>query len=115
MPILLTTPYNPGSADPGGSYPRAKITGFSIDLHAKVIHARLEYGDVVGGSWVRGRASMEPEVCIENKPSDPGPATTDYDDMVAELPDTDETIYAAAARVLYEYLLANDILDGTIE
>ena len=115
MPILLTTPYNPGSADPGKSYPRAKITGFSIDLHAKVIRARLEYGDVVDGAWVRGLVSTEPEVCIENKPADPGPASTDYDDMVAELPDEEETIYVAAARVLYEYLLANDILDGTIE
>jgi hypothetical protein len=115
MPILLTTPYDPGSSDPGETYPRAKITGFSIDLHAKVVQVRLEYGDVVDGSWVRGKASLEPSVCIENKPAEPGPATTDYDDLVAELPEAEETIYAGAARVLYEYLIAKGILSGTIE
>jgi len=115
MPVLLTQPYNPGDADPEASYLYAKINGFNIDLHGKTITVRIEYGNVVGGVWVRGPASIEKQVLIQNQSADAGGPTTDYDDMISELPEESETIYNGAARVLYEYLLAEGILSGTIE
>jgi len=117
MPIVLTTPYDPGDKDPGKTYSRAKIVCFTIDTEAKFVTFWFQYGDVVAGAWARGKSSPDISHTIQNLPAEPGPATTDYDDMVAEVTTVGEghVIYAGAKRVLYEWLLDKGILSGTIE
>jgi hypothetical protein len=117
MPLLLTTSYDPGDSDPGHTYPRAKIVRVTVDTEAKFIEFIFQYGDEVAGAWVRGKSSPDVLHIIQNAPSEPGPATTDYDDMIAEATtvDEDHVIYAGVKRVLYEWLLDKGILSGTIE
>lgn len=108
MPLLLTTPYDPGAADPSGSYPRGKILGFSIDTEKSTIHFDLEYGDVNGDVWERGGAAPRKQYVV---------ADADYDAMVVGETTAGEghVIYAGAKRVLYQWLIDNGHEAGTVE
>ena len=108
MPLLLTTPYDPGAADPGETYPRAKIRGFSIDTELSRINFDLEFGDMNGDTWEAGTASPRKQHVVED---------TDYDAMVVEETTVGEghVIYAGAKRVLYQWLLDNGHEAGTVE
>lgn len=107
MPILLTTPYDPGDNNPGVTYPRAKITGFS---HSNgVIGFGVTYGDLVDGvpgTWERGTGSPAKSFTIEG---------ADYSAMVAEVATAGEKIYDEVARVLYEWLISEGHFAGSIE
>lgn len=107
MPILLTTAYDPGDNNPGVTYPRAKILGFSFQQG--VIGFSFGYGDLDGGApgtWVKGLGSPTKSFTIEG---------SDYDAMVAEIATGGELIYDEVARVLYEWLIANGHVAGTVE
>jgi len=110
MPVLLTTPWNPGDRDSGHTYPRAQISYLAITPEGpnKSIMVSVEYGDMVNAEWVRGTASTTLEYRI---------AGADYDAMIAEeIEEGDnDLIYAAAKRVVYEWLIAEEHLIGTIE
>lgn len=114
MPVLLTTPFNPGDLDSGNTYPRAHIVSFTINTVTSAptpgpfIDVTYEFGDVVGGVWEKGAASPRRAAVVRG---------SDYDDMVAEPAIQAESylIYAGAKRVLYQWLIDQDLLDGTIE
>lgn len=121
MPVLLTTPFDPGDLDPGNTYPRAKIRSFTwketfeqIDggsEKTELIGVTFEYGDLdsgQAGTWIAGAATPQKTYDIVG---------TDYDDMVAEVANSEESyvIYAGAKRVLYQWLIDNGHLAGTIE
>lgn len=107
MPILLTTAYNPGDADPGKTYPRVKIISFSLVPDDKYLDMQLEYGDVSEGNWVPGVAKRIGKQIT-------GAA---FDSLAGgSLPlDANELIYDGASRTLYQWLLDNNIFAGTIE
>lgn len=115
MPILLDTPWNPGDADPGQTYPRAKITKFSIEPDRIIsgsmsgsIVVDIQYGDNLSGSsgsWSRGDASPGYGWMITG---------SDYDALVSVTGSSD-SIYNDAKASLYNWLLDNNHLSGTIE
>ena len=108
MPILLTTPFNPGAFDAGHTYPRAKIITFFHDTEKEVMRVGIDFGYEVNGTWESGAA--------ENKVKTYTISGEAYDDMVAEDPDPGESVYDAVKRLLYEYLIEEvPELDGTIE
>jgi hypothetical protein len=117
MPVLLTTPYNPGDRDPGNTYPRAKLQTFMwVERHdggekRESINVTIEYGDLdegQAGTWIPGAATPIQRFSVTG---------SDYDAMVAEVATTEEgyAIYAGAKRVLYQWLIDNGHLVGTIE
>lgn len=108
MPVLLTTPWNPGDADPAKTYPRAQISALTIKPKEGAIHIVVEFGNVVDNEWVRGDASPQKAYLVSG---------TDYDTMIAETTEEGDAgvIYTAAKRVAYEWLIANNHLAGTIE
>jgi hypothetical protein len=107
MPIQLTASYNSG--DINGSLTHVKIAEMKIVPDAKRIEAVARMGKIVGGVFQYG-------VAIEN-------VTTkhftiegaDYDTMIAETSAAaDEVYYDEEARLLYEWLIANNHFAGTI-
>jgi len=110
MPVLLTTPWNPGDRDPGHTYPRAQITYLAITPEGanRSIVVSFEYGDMVNAVWVRGAGTTAVEYRISEG---------DYDAMIAEeIEEGDnDLIYKGAKRAVYEWLIAEGFLAGTIE
>lgn len=115
MPILLVNPWNPGSADPGFSYPRAKIVSFNIEPDRIVnglsgaIVINIEYGDNLSGSsgsWSRGPAAPRNSWLLSG---------SDYDLLVSTTGSSSESIYNTAKASLYKWLTDNGFLSGTIE
>jgi len=109
MPVLLTTPFNPGDMDPGQTYPRANIIFQSIRPEDEVITVQYEFGDVTSGlDWIRGSASPVRTVDFSGE---------DYEYLIDEAAEEEEDfkIYVGAKRVLYEKLMDKGLLDGDIE
>jgi hypothetical protein len=108
MPILLTTPFDPGAFDPGNTYPRAKIVQYVHNVGDRMT-VTMELGDVDGeGQWERGLEAKAFSFSIWGLA---------YDSMMENaVPEEGETIYEASKRVLYEYVIANyPQFAGTIE
>jgi hypothetical protein len=96
MPISLTTPWNPGNYDAGKTYVRAKILHVNISPESKMIRVVVDFGDVVDGKWVSGKApDKEKPILIKG---------ADYEAMVADIPQEGEKTYDAIKRVVYAYL-----------
>lgn len=107
MPIILTTPANPGDNDPGNSYALAKIWDVRISLRRKRISFTLAFGDIIDGEWKDGVGISIKSYEIVGK---------EYEAVVAESSSKGETIYAGVKRVLYEWLQAHeDRFKGVIE
>lgn len=108
MPMLLTTAFDPGDLDAGASYPRAQIIHFEIDSESKFIRLSVVFGNMSGDDWVSGPASPKHTFIVRD---------SDYDTMVAEAATSEEgyAIYAGAKRVLYQWLIDNGHLSGTVE
>jgi len=100
MPIALTTAYNPGDNDPNKTYPQAKIISYNIDIIYKSIHVLCQYGNTVDSVWVRGAGAPDKGFSIVGQA---------FLDIIAELPEEGETVYETVSRVLYEYLLDEDV------
>lgn len=108
MPVLLTTPFNPGDLDPGKTYPRAQIVEQRIRPEEKRISVSWEYGTVVETAWVPGDKSPSRTVDFTG---------ADYDALILEdaIEDEDYLIYAGAKRVLYALLISKGYLVGVVE
>ena len=104
MPILLTTPFNPGDVDPGATYAEAKITEFRIGIeHRKRIEVLVELGNTVDGEWVPGKVPAH-SVLIEDLRE-----STPYTDVIMANPQ----LYGGMALVLYGLVqLFDPVLEG---
>ena len=107
MPIQLTTSYDSGDID--GELTHVKIPEMKFMPDAKRIELVTRMGKMVGGVFQYG-------VAVEN-------ATTkhfivedaDYDTMIAEMSaGASEVYYDEVARLLYEWLIANNHFAGTV-
>ena len=107
MPIQLTIPFNPGDLDPGKTYPEAKLIEININLQQKMIRLTAVCGEEVSGIWQGGYMSKTFNVEIKGE---------DYDTIILEttISGEDHQIYAGIKRVLYQYLIDEGILEGTI-
>lgn len=105
MPLLLTTPLNPGDLDPAGPYTHLKIDWFALLVPDNKIELVTSYGTMDGSTYTKGAVSPVTKYEV---------AGADYGTMVTSLPNEGETIYAAAGRKLYEWLIAKGHAAGTI-
>ena len=107
MPILLTTPFNPGDLDPGNTYAEAKIKNVYINLHDKCINVAWIAGNTVSGSWVQGAVAQVQDIWIQDG---------DYDSIVQEQISGSDNgcIYEGVKRVLYNYLIDHGCVSGSI-
>ena len=108
MSILLNTPLNPGDLDPGvvSGYQEVKILSFKLDTERNRIELNCAYGNTVSGIFKRGIAQDNFYVITNSG----------YQELIASgTPEEGETIYEAAGRELYEWLLSNGYFLGTIQ
>lgn len=107
MPIQLSVPFNPGDLDPGKTYPQAKIKNINIDLDSKAIIISWTYGEEINNVWAVGSASKPKEVWIRGD---------DYNTIIMSLisESDNDIIYEGIKRVLYQYLINNNYLTGSI-
>ena len=123
MPILLTSPKDVGDLDPNavnGVYTQLKIVFQGCDLKKKMLELTLEHGNTVNGEWVSGILPPIP-VFIVNIPElvdgngNPIAAVPHYNTLVAVKPDDLQvSYYDGTAKTLYQWLIDNDWVDGTI-
>jgi len=112
MPVLLTTPFDPGDLDPGHTYLRAAITDYVTALHSEGASPQImvyyTFGDIVEGQFVKGGVAPARSVSISG---------SDYATIIASLATEEEdySLYEGVKRVLYTYLIDNGYLVGTIE
>lgn len=126
MKIVLTTPFNPGDLDKGATYPHVYIPRLSDAPQGTSLAFDWEYGtattttvaNVPGTgplgaagtvnvvSWNKGMGSFTKTVTISG---------TAYLSIVNQTPllSTD-TSYNMILRQLYQYLLTNNLVAGTI-
>lgn len=105
MPLLLTTPFEPGDLDPGAHYTHLKVEWFAMLVPDLKLELVTTYGTQAGAVYTKGVASPNKKYDI---------AGPDFFTMVQKLPHDGETIYNAAARELYEWLIAKGHAAGTI-
>lgn len=105
MPWQLTTPLNVGDLDTG-SYSQIKITRLTHDSVRGFLNVDLEYGNTTAGKWVPGVAPRTKQTSIFINDQD-------YQDLVEDSIATDgENVYEAIKRVLYAYLVTNNIISA---
>jgi hypothetical protein len=105
MPLLLTTPFNPGDIDPGQTYTHAKIEYFGFVAPNNLIEVVLTFGTMAGSVFTKGAVAPNRKYNITGN---------DFITMVQKLPLGGETTYTAAARELYEWLISKGYAAGTI-
>lgn len=111
MPILLTSPFNPGDVDPGASYSHVQIVGMRWFLSGS-IEITIARGRIVAGVFVEGRVPRETIIVANNSRSIP--PGTDYTGLLTGTPNPGETTYQAVGRGLYGHLIAKGIYPGTV-
>lgn len=96
MPIQLTTPFAVGDFD-SADYAQVRVVSFTLHSVKNHIEVEVQHGNTVDSAWVGGRKAPAVHL-IEG---------ADYLAMVTEMPGGGETIYQAASREIYEWLIAN--------
>jgi hypothetical protein len=127
MSILLTTPqsFDPGHGQATIQYPEVKIVQVDHDIVAKRMVLHLQYGETINDDW-HGSPLMEKHFeVIENfagnpdgngggwlPGQEPDPA---YDLFMVghQASSTQTLLYDEVASALYQYLLDEDIYEGT--
>lgn len=126
MKIVLTTAFNPGDLDPGKSYPHVYIPRTSDAPQGTNLSFDWEYGTATSSSvanvpgvgalgtagsvtvvnWVKGTGSFTKTVTISG---------TAYLAITNQTPIiSTDTSYNTLQRALYQYLLTNSIVAGSI-
>jgi len=99
MPVTLTAAVKPGDLD-SVDYAEAKITAFVMYLNQKQMEIIVEWGNTVDGKWEQGLKPKSHIVLTGD----------DYDAVVAD----NATTYAAVKSDLYQYLIDEGIVAGTV-
>lgn len=104
MPILLTTPLDPGSFDTA-TYDHVKIINQTHRMNRiePSIMLFLSYGTVTDGVWVPGNNTPSTAVY----PVNVSVSGEDYISLISHDSLDGEKTYAAVKRGLYEYLQSN--------
>ena len=110
MEILLTTPYDPGDADPGQTYARLKLREVRHLVSGKEIRCSCEYGNIVDSAWVPGVASEIMWHSIHNDDT-----TQHYDNLVSQSVVAGELVWTAPQKRVYQWLLDQSVYAGTID
>lgn len=120
MPILLTSSIQTGDLDTSGPYLHVKITDLILDTINKKITVTCFHGNDSGGIWTQGIKARD-RFAIKNIPAvldedgvEITPADPQYDTIIAIMPGAGETIYQAASKQLYQWLLDKGHYVGTI-
>lgn len=125
--LQLTTPYNPGDADPGASYTHVKITSmrvvFDEDEEPPGILLTAHRGTFESSVWARGAAALAQTFKVADHPEitdTEGEVVTaadpQYTTMIAALVaagDVGERKYDVIAKELYQWLIDQGHFVGT--
>jgi len=103
--IDLTTDYDPGSADTGGSYTHVGVSNLGFNQSQSRIDVAYEYGKVVEGAFVAGNAP---------KVTTPPIMGDDYTALEALLSSEDEPCLDAFLRALLQLAITKTWFAGTI-
>lgn len=107
MPILLTTPKNPGDLDAVSSYTHVELISFRWSNG--LIEFSMMYGTMSGNSFVPGKWAPNKHTVSNN----PKTGLTEYTDMIAEVTLDGETAFESVGRIIYTFVLAKGIYAGT--
>ena len=110
MEILLTTPYDPGDADPEQTYARMKIRQLKHSVSGKEILCSCQYGNLVEGEWVPGVASDVMWHSIHNTDT-----VMHYDNLVSQSVVAGELVWTAPQKRVYQWLIDEGKYSGTID
>lgn len=111
MPLNLITPVpvTDPRIDGVASYPQLKIVRQSHDPILMRIEIICQYGNTINDVWTPGVLSKKTYTIRNwNEYDADGNVTvshTDYTDMVSELSLLNESVYAGAKRLLYQWLI----------
>ena len=108
MPLILTTPYNPGDLD-SVEYAEARIQRIDIVPGSNQIQLYVEHGNTVDGTWVAGLDQAHKHHLVRDVGGD-----TDYTTMLSVVPNGTENLYEAIKRVAYQWLLDKGHFAGTV-
>jgi hypothetical protein len=103
MPILLTTPYDPGDLDTT-TYAQVEIVSLHEEKIQRFFRLYCQYGNTVSSVWTPGVIDIA-QFQIKN---------TDYTDILNRLPLSGNTGYQTLYKGLYQYLIDQHIYPGTI-
>lgn len=104
MHVLLTTPYNPGDADPGVTYARVRVTTVVIDRVAWTTRIEYQWGNYSAPTWTAGVKTGRTDY-----------ATADLVAMLAVAPDEADTNVAdGMMRAILTKLIADGVFAGTV-
>ena len=122
MPILLTTPHK--------GYAEVKAVPIRIGIERRHLFVTFQHGDTVEGAWVAGHLQQDEklirnlEQLLDGEGGELRAADPQYNILVAGSTATaaDEAVpgdggfncYAATARNIYEYAIAQEWFEGTV-
>ena len=108
--INLTTPWDPGSADPSASYTHAEVSDVSFNVARKSLNLTVMYGTEAAGVFTEGKANP-----LGFRIADNGAGGTDYTDFEAlTAVDGTEKCLDAYKRALCQWLIDKNKLAGTV-
>ena len=108
MPILLTTPRNPGDLDSVAQYTHIELDDFWWSSE-RFIEFWMVHGTMSGNDFVKGKWEPEKHIIADN----PKTGATAYTDIIQEATLDGELAIAAIGRLIYTYVLTNGIYVGT--
>lgn len=125
MAINLDTAftYQPGHGLVQEILSEVKIIHFSIDIEAKVLTIRTQYGNHINDVWVAGNAPGHdhqikniPEIINYADPENSIPADPVYDTLMATslTPAAGLPLYGVVGASLYQVLIDEGLYEGTI-
>jgi len=106
--IELTTPYNPGSDDPGKLYTHVRIVEFYKS--ESMLQLVCQYGYLDTGNWVVGFAKPLEWQYIRDDENIP---STDFTDLMAAISEEDEVVWDGVDRLGCGWLITKSIYPGT--
>lgn len=123
MPVQLTTPLSGG--DLGADMTHAKVTALTHNSEAHYIMVHLKFGTMADGKFAEGDVQPANKCQYKIGPDHAGigeegdddylAPKTEYMDLVGgHTPNVGELTYAAVKRGIYEFLIDNGIVSGTI-
>lgn len=108
--IQLTTPYDPGSLDPGKSYTHVQIKAFHFSLRNQEIELEVEYGYKENSVFTSGKTKVQRHHIKDNALA----GTMHWSALVATVGIAGKSVYRQVGEGLYNHLVDEGIYPGTV-
>lgn len=114
--IQLTTPYAPGSLDPGQTYTHAKVRGYRVDRAGQFIELDTILGYLTAGLFTEGNCPLGRFTVRDLQRPAPGDALnhTNFSDLVGADGVTGTDALATFEGAADQYLIDQGIYPGAL-